>query len=93
IETDTARILTYNAAWQLQNNLRDADSAISIAKLFSSETSVKSTNRALQIFGSYGYIKDNSAERLYRDAKYTEISDGPSEVQRMLIADSMIEQM
>mgnify|MGYP002352703318 CR=1 FL=1 len=58
----------------------------SIAKLFASEALNRSAYRALQVFGGYGYIRDNKIERIYRDARVTTIYEGTSEVQRMIIA-------
>ncbi len=60
--------------------------ATSMAKLFASETAMFSTNQAVQIFGGYGYVKDYPVERLFRDAKVTEIYEGTSEIQRIVIA-------
>jgi alkylation response protein AidB-like acyl-CoA dehydrogenase len=60
--------------------------ASSMAKLFASETAMFATNQAVQIFGGYGYVKDYPVERLFRDAKVTEIYEGTSEVQRIVIA-------
>ncbi len=57
-----------------------------MAKLYASDTAVKATRNAIQIHGGYGFIKDYPLERLYRDAKITEIYEGTSEVQRMVIA-------
>jgi alkylation response protein AidB-like acyl-CoA dehydrogenase len=60
--------------------------ACSMAKLFASETAMFCTNQAVQIFGGYGYVKDYPVERLFRDAKVTEIYEGTSEIQRIVIA-------
>ena len=60
--------------------------ACSMAKLFASETAMYCTNQAVQIFGGYGYVKDYPVERLFRDAKVTEIYEGTSEIQRVVIA-------
>lgn len=60
--------------------------AASMAKLFASETAMFCTNQAVQIFGGYGYVKDYPVERLFRDAKVTEIYEGTSEIQRIVIA-------
>ena len=60
--------------------------ACSMAKLFASETAMHCTNQAVQIFGGYGYVKDYPVERLFRDAKVTEIYEGTSEIQRVVIA-------
>ena len=57
-----------------------------MAKLFSSETAMKVTTEAIQVFGGYGYIKEYDVERFFRDAKILEIGEGTSEIQRMVIA-------
>ena len=61
-----------------------------MAKLFSSETAMKVTTEAIQIFGGYGYIKEYDVERFFRDAKILEIGEGTSEIQRMVIARQII---
>jgi alkylation response protein AidB-like acyl-CoA dehydrogenase len=57
-----------------------------MAKLFASETSHRVTHKAIQIFGGYGFVKDYPVERYYRDARITEIYEGTSEIQRLVIA-------
>jgi butyryl-CoA dehydrogenase/acyl-CoA dehydrogenase len=69
---------------------RDASLDASIAKLFVSEMATKVTKDAIQIFGGYGYTRAYPLERLFRDAKLTEITDGTSELQRLLIAEEVI---
>jgi len=64
----------------------------SMAKLMASETAMWVTTQAIQIFGGYGYIKDYPVERLFRDAKVTEIYEGTSEIQRIVIARALYEQ-
>lgn len=90
IEADTARQLVNLAAWNMDEGSSDARTSVSVAKLYASETSVRNANRAVQIFGGAGYTKSSPVERLYRDAKYTEICDGTSEIQRMLIAEDIL---
>ena len=84
-EIEAARHLTYHAA-----RLKDASQlhrhASSMAKLFASETAMRATTHAIQIFGGYGYTKDYPVERYFRDAKLTEIGEGTSEIQRLVIA-------
>ena len=82
---EAARLLTYNAALKKDSGERFSKEA-AMAKLFASETAVWVTNRAVQIHGGNGYMKEYSVERNYRDAKITEIYEGTSEVQRMVIA-------
>ncbi|HYM90392.1 MAG TPA: acyl-CoA dehydrogenase family protein, partial [bacterium] len=79
------RLLTYRAAWARDQGHRHAREA-AIAKLFASETAGWATSQAVQIYGGYGYIQDYPVERHFRDAKITEIYEGTSEVQRLVIA-------
>lgn len=88
-EIDAARMLVYKAAfekWQGRNYTTPA----AMAKLFASDVAVNATRNAIQIFGGYGYIKDYPVERFYRDAKITEIYEGTSEVQKMVISGSLL---
>ena len=84
-ESEAARLMAWHAA-----TLRDQGAPYlriaSQAKLYSSEVAVRSTSKAIQIHGGYGYLKDSPVERFYRDAKLCEIGEGTSEVQRMVIA-------
>jgi butyryl-CoA dehydrogenase len=90
---EAARLLTYQAALAKdaakETGARYSREAAQ-AKLFASETAVWVTNRAVQIHGGYGYMKDYPVERYYRDAKITEIYEGTSEVQRMVIAGALL---
>ncbi len=86
---EAARLLTWNAALKKESGERFSKEA-AMAKLFASETAVWVTNRAVQIHGGYGYMKEYSVERNYRDAKITEIYEGTNEVQRMVIAASIL---
>ena len=61
-----------------------------MAKLFASDVAMKATREAIQVFGGYGYIDEYPVERFYRDAKITEIYEGTSEVQRMVIARAVL---
>ena len=61
-----------------------------MAKLFASETAMEVTTKCLQIFGGYGYIREYPMERMMRDAKITEIYEGTSQVQRMVIANNVL---
>ncbi|AFG34831.1 acyl-CoA dehydrogenase [Fervidobacterium pennivorans DSM 9078] len=88
-KVQAARHLVYNAAWRKQNNLPYSMEA-SMAKLFASETAMEVTVKAVQIFGGYGYTKDSTVERLMRDAKITEIYEGTSEVQKMVISANLL---
>jgi alkylation response protein AidB-like acyl-CoA dehydrogenase len=87
---EAARLLCMKAAWDKDNNF-DYSVSSSMAKVFSSETAMWVTTEAVQIHGGYGYVKEYHVERLMRDAKITQIYEGTSEVQRMVISRSVIE--
>jgi butyryl-CoA dehydrogenase len=84
-EIDAARLLTRRAAWKQDSGSRFTMEA-SIAKLFASEMSTRVTHKAIQIHGGYGYSREYPVERNYRDARITEIYEGTSEIQRLVIA-------
>ena len=84
-QIDAARLLVHRAASLEDKNIPFSKEA-AMAKLFSSETAMKVTTDAVQIFGGYGYMKDYPVERFFRDAKITEIYEGTSEIQRLVIA-------
>ncbi len=86
--TDAAKLLVYQAALTKQSGGNYAVDAAK-AKLFASETAMAVTTKAVQLFGGYGYTRDYPVERMMRDAKITEIYEGTSEVQRMVIAGSL----
>ncbi|MDH7507365.1 MAG: acyl-CoA dehydrogenase family protein, partial [Candidatus Thermoplasmatota archaeon] len=86
---EAARYLVYNAAYKKDNNERYTKEA-AMAKLFASEVAVDAAIKAVQIHGGYGYTKEYTVERLFRDAKITEIYEGTSEVQRMVIAGNLL---
>jgi alkylation response protein AidB-like acyl-CoA dehydrogenase len=88
-EIDAARLLTYRAAWLKQEGRPHAAEGAK-AKLFASETARRQTAEAIQILGGYGYTKEFPVERYYRDAKITEIYEGTSEIQRLVIARSIL---
>ena len=88
-EIDAARLLVYRAAWLKQEG-RPHSEAGAKAKLFASEMARRQTAEAIQIFGGYGYTKEFPVERYYRDAKITEIYEGTSEIQRLVIARSIL---
>jgi alkylation response protein AidB-like acyl-CoA dehydrogenase len=80
-----ARLLTYEAAWRKDTH-QDYVAAASMAKLFASETAMWVATKGIQVHGSNGYSKEYPAERFFRDAKITEIYEGTSEIQRLVIA-------
>ena len=88
-EIDAARLLTYRAAWLKQEGRPHAVDGAK-AKLFASETARRQTAEAIQILGGYGYTREFPVERYYRDAKITEIYEGTSEIQRLVIARSIL---
>jgi alkylation response protein AidB-like acyl-CoA dehydrogenase len=89
-EIDAARLLVYRAAW-LKDEGRPHTEEGAKAKLFASETARRQTAEAIQILGGYGYTKEFPVERYYRDAKITEIYEGTSEIQRLVIARSVLD--
>jgi alkylation response protein AidB-like acyl-CoA dehydrogenase len=88
-EIDAARLLVYRAA-DLKDRGEPHTEAGAKAKLFASETARRQTGEAIQILGGYGYTKEFPVERHYRDAKITEIYEGTSEIQRLVIARSIL---
>lgn len=88
---EASRWLTYRTAY-----VRDQGASIlresAVAKLFTSQAAVDVTRMAMQVHGAYGYMKDMEIERLYRDAKLTEIYEGVSEIQRVIIADGLLQE-
>jgi alkylation response protein AidB-like acyl-CoA dehydrogenase len=85
MEIDAARLLTYRAAWLKDQGRRHTEAGAK-AKLFASEVARRQTAEAIQVLGGYGYTKEFPVERYYRDAKITEIYEGTSEIQRLVIA-------
>ncbi len=85
MEIEAARLLTYKAAWLKDQGLPYVKEA-AMAKLFASEVAMKTTVEAVQIHGGYGYVKEYHVERMMRDAKITQIYEGTSEIQRLVIA-------
>jgi butyryl-CoA dehydrogenase len=89
-ELDAARLLTWKAAWAKDQGKRYTLEAAQ-AKLYASEMAQRVTNKALQIHGGYGYSREYNVERYFRDARITEIYEGTSEVQKMVIADWVLD--
>ena len=88
-ELEAARLLTYRAA-HLTDRGRKHTKEASMAKLFAASTAVDAARKALQIHGGYGYMTDIPLERYYRDAKITEIYEGTSEIQRLVISNELL---
>jgi len=89
-EVEIGRLLTLRAAW-LKDNGRPAMHAAAKAKVFASEAAMKAATKAVQIHGGAGYITEFPVERIFRDAKLTEIGEGTSEIQRMVIAREILQ--
>jgi butyryl-CoA dehydrogenase len=87
-QTEAARLLVYKAAYRASAGL-SYSSESAMAKLFASETAMKVTTQAVQILGGYGYTREFPVERMMRDAKITEIYEGTSEIQRLVIGTSL----
>ncbi len=89
LRIEASRLLVYKAAWMKDNKMNYAMES-AMCKLFAAETAMYVTKEAVQIHGGYGYIVEYEVERMYRDAKITEIYEGTSEVQRVVIAKALL---
>ena len=87
-QIEAARLLVYRAAW-LKDQGQSYNRAAAMAKLFASEVAMESTVEAVQVHGGYGFVKEYHVERLMRDAKITQIYEGTSEIQRLVISRSI----
>lgn len=88
-EIEAARLLTYRAA-EMKDAGLNVNRESAMAKLYASEVSVRVANEAVQIFGGYGYTKDYPVEKFYRDAKLCTIGEGTSEIQKLVIARTLL---
>jgi alkylation response protein AidB-like acyl-CoA dehydrogenase len=88
-EIEAARLLCLKAAW-LKDNGKNYDTLGAMAKVFASETAMKTSVEAVQVHGGYGFVKEYHVERLMRDAKITQIYEGTSEIQRIVISRSIL---
>ena len=88
-DIEAARLMVYRSAW-LKDEGMDYNSASCMAKVFASETAMKHTVEAVQVHGGYGFVKEYHVERLMRDAKITQIYEGTSEVQRIVISRNLL---
>jgi alkylation response protein AidB-like acyl-CoA dehydrogenase len=86
---DAARLMTYRAAW-LKDGGRPYTTEAAMAKLYASEVARDVTNDAIQVHGGYGYVTEYHVERYLRDAKLTEIGEGTSQIQRLVIARNLL---
>lgn len=89
-EIEAAKLMVYRAAW-LKDQKMDYNAASAMAKLFASEVAMRHTVEAVQIHGGYGFVKEYHVERLMRDAKITQIYEGTSEVQRIVISRNVLD--
>jgi butyryl-CoA dehydrogenase len=91
-EIEAAKHLMFHAAWLAQNKQPFSKQA-AIAKLYCSELAMRTTIKAIQIHGGYGYTKEYPVERMFRDAKICEIGEGTSEIQRLVIARHLLKEL
>ena len=93
-KVEAARLLVYKAARAKDQFQKDGKSAYGVeaamAKLYAAEVAMEVTTKCVQLHGGYGYIKEYDVERMMRDAKITEIYEGTSEVQRMVISAALL---
>ena len=89
MKIEAARMLVYRAAW-LKDQGKDYAQAAAMAKLYASEVAMETTIEAVRVHGGYGYVKEYHVERLMRDAKITQIYEGTSEIQRIVISRNVI---
>ncbi len=89
-DIEAAKLLVYRAAW-LKDNDQNYDSAAAMAKLFASDIAMRHTVEAVQVHGGYGFVKEYHVERLMRDAKITQIYEGTSEIQKMVISRGILQ--
>lgn len=90
VRCEAARLLVYQAVEAKESKAKDLSVKSAMAKLYAAETASFVTNRAVQLFGGYGYTREYPVERMMRDAKITEIYEGTSEVQRMVISSTIL---
>jgi alkylation response protein AidB-like acyl-CoA dehydrogenase len=87
---ESARLLTYRAAWLRDRREARTSTASSVAKLYASEIAVRAAEECVQIHGGYGFVKDYPAEKFFRDVKLCTIGEGTSEIQRLVIARQLL---
>ena len=91
-QVEAARALVYSSARMIDAGCKDISKISAIAKLFASDTAMKVTTDAVQILGGYGYMKEYPVEKMMRDAKITQIYEGTNQIQREVIALSLIKE-
>jgi alkylation response protein AidB-like acyl-CoA dehydrogenase len=89
-KVEASRLLVYNVAEMIDRGEKNVSKYASMAKLFASDAAMEVTNDAIQVLGGYGYIKEYPAERMLRDAKITQIYEGTNQIQRLVIARSLL---
>ena len=92
IQVEAARALIYSAARMIDSGAKPTARESAICKTFASDTAMKVTTDAVQIFGGYGYMKEYPVEKLMRDAKITQIYEGSNEIQRNVIAAALLKE-
>ena len=91
-QTEAARALVYASARMIDAGIKNVAKESSMAKLFASDTAMKVTVDAVQIFGGYGYMREYPVEKYMRDAKITQIYEGTNQIQRNVIAAQLIKE-
>ncbi|GAB6878105.1 hypothetical protein JCM17823_03790 [Halorubrum gandharaense] len=89
---EAARWLTYRSAWAVDNEAGDLTALASMAKEFASRVAVENADEAVQVHGGAGFVNDHDVERLYRDAKITQIYEGTTEIQKNIIARELLDE-
>jgi alkylation response protein AidB-like acyl-CoA dehydrogenase len=89
-KVEASRLLVYNVAEMIDRGEKGVSKYAAMAKMFASDAAMEVTNDAIQILGGYGYIKEYPAERMLRDAKITQIYEGTNQIQRLVIARSLL---
>ena len=92
IQVEASRALVYSAARMIDTGAKNISMASAICKTHASDTAMKVTVDAVQIFGGYGYMKEYPVEKLLRDAKITQIYEGSNEIQRNVIAANLLKE-
>ena len=91
-QVEAARTLVYHAARYIDSGAKDISKISAMAKLYASDTAMKVTTDAVQIFGGYGYMKEYPVEKMMRDAKITQIYEGTNQIQREVIGLNLIKE-
>ena len=89
-KVEASRRLVYNAGQMVDDEATNFSKYSAIAKMYASDRAIEVTNDAIQILGGYGYMKEYPAERMMRDAKITQIYEGTNQIQRLVIARSLL---